>query len=150
MQSEIIFLVPLLDLIIFWDPVVLESICYRTRANRLINESKTTGWLRKIWTGSSSPGSWLRRDAGEGKLWSSFSFVVFSTNFFLRSSCNRVNLLSYESKPTYKREQYDCVGEKNLDGSLVHRIFEPQYLSCSTYQWFVTFPYIDIFSISSL
>ena len=35
----------------FCDPVVLESICYRTRANRLINESKTTGGLRKIWTG---------------------------------------------------------------------------------------------------
>ena len=32
-------------------PVVLESICYRTRAKRLINESNTTGGLRKIWTG---------------------------------------------------------------------------------------------------
>ena len=34
------------------DPVVIESICYRTRANRLINESNTTAALRKIWTGS--------------------------------------------------------------------------------------------------
>ena len=31
--------------------VVLESICYRTRANRLINESNTTEGLNKIWTG---------------------------------------------------------------------------------------------------
>ena len=34
------------------DPVVLESICYRTRAKRLINESNTTGELRKVWTGA--------------------------------------------------------------------------------------------------
>ena len=34
------------------DPVVLESICYRTRAKRLINDSKTTGELGKIWTGT--------------------------------------------------------------------------------------------------
>ena len=33
------------------DPVVLELICYRTRANRLINDSKTIRELRKIWTG---------------------------------------------------------------------------------------------------
>ena len=41
----------LLDQIFFSNPVVLESICYRTRAKRLINDSKTTGELRKIWTG---------------------------------------------------------------------------------------------------
>ena len=35
----------------FCDPVVLELICYRTRAKRLINEGNTTGGLRKIWTG---------------------------------------------------------------------------------------------------
>ena len=35
----------------FCDPVVLESICYRTRTYRLINESITTLGLRKIWTG---------------------------------------------------------------------------------------------------
>ena len=28
------------DQIFFCDPVILESICYRTRANRLINETK--------------------------------------------------------------------------------------------------------------
>ena len=32
-------------------PIVLESICYRTRAKRLINESNTTGRLQKNWTG---------------------------------------------------------------------------------------------------
>ena len=36
----------------FFDPVILELICYRARANRLINESNTTGGVRKIWTGS--------------------------------------------------------------------------------------------------
>ena len=40
-----------LDQIFFRDPIVLESICYRTRAKRLINDSKTTVGLRKIWTG---------------------------------------------------------------------------------------------------
>ena len=37
--------------IFFCDPVILETICYRRRAYRLINESNTTGELRKIWTG---------------------------------------------------------------------------------------------------
>ena len=41
-----------LDQIFFCDPVVLESICYRTRAKRLINKDNTTGGLRKIWTGN--------------------------------------------------------------------------------------------------
>ena len=34
----------------FGDPVVLELICCRTRAKRLISDSKTTVGLRKIWT----------------------------------------------------------------------------------------------------
>ena len=34
--------------ILFCDPVALESICYRTRANRLINENNTTGWLKNL------------------------------------------------------------------------------------------------------
>ena len=37
--------------IFFCYPVVLESICYRTRAKRLINISNTTRGLRIIWTG---------------------------------------------------------------------------------------------------
>ena len=71
-----------LDQIFFCDPVVIESICYRTRANRLINESIMTRGLREIWTGT-------------------------RPNFFLRSIRNRVDLLSYESKTTDKRGQYD-------------------------------------------
>ena len=37
-------------------------------------------------------------------------------DFFLRSGRIRVDLLSYESKTTDKREQYDWRTEKNLDG----------------------------------
>ena len=44
----------LLDQIFFCNPVVLESICYRTRAKRLKNGSNTTAALRKIWTGVST------------------------------------------------------------------------------------------------
>ena len=45
-------------------------------------------------------------------------FIIPTTRpiFFLRSSRIRVNLLSYESIPTDKREQYDWRAEKNLDG----------------------------------
>ena len=35
----------------FFNLVVLESICYSTRAKQLINEGNTTEGLRKIWTG---------------------------------------------------------------------------------------------------
>ena len=38
------------------------------------------------------------------------------TNFFLRSSRNKVDLLSFESKTTDKREQYDWMGEKIWTG----------------------------------
>ena len=33
---------------LFCDAVVIESICSRTTAKRLINESKTTGWQKKL------------------------------------------------------------------------------------------------------
>ena len=46
------FLPSQLDQIIVCDPIVLKSICYRTKAYQLINESNTTGGLIKIWTGS--------------------------------------------------------------------------------------------------
>ena len=39
-----------LDQIFFCDPVVIESICYRMRTDRLINEGNTTGGLGKNWT----------------------------------------------------------------------------------------------------
>ena len=53
-------------------------------------------------------------EAAEGKK----QGIFFSARqfFFQRSSRNRVDLLSYESKPTDKREQYDLMAEKNLDG----------------------------------
>ena len=44
-----------LDQFFVCDLVVLESISYRTRAKRLINDSKTTGGLRKILTGFKRP-----------------------------------------------------------------------------------------------
>ena len=50
-----------LDQIFFCDPVALESICYRTRAKRLINESNTTGGRKKIWTGRSVFGPYLKK-----------------------------------------------------------------------------------------
>ena len=43
--------------------------------------------------------------------------TVYSTNFFLRSSGNRVYLLSYESKTTDKQGKYDWKAEKNLGGT---------------------------------
>ena len=41
---------------------------------------------------------------------------LFSINFFLRSSRIRVDLLSLESKPTEKREQYNWRAKKIFDG----------------------------------
>ena len=93
------FTVALLDQIFFSDPVIFESICYRTRAKQLINESKTTGGLRKIGTGIAD------------RLYS-------RPDIFLRSSRNRVNLLLYDSKTTDKREQSDWMAKKYLDGLL--------------------------------
>ena len=51
--------VALLDQFFFCDPVVLESICYRTRVYRFINESNKTAWVRKFWTGS-----WIAHEKG--------------------------------------------------------------------------------------
>ena len=36
-------------------------------------------------------------------------------NFFLRSSRNKVDLLSFENKTTDKREQYDWMGGKKIE-----------------------------------
>ena len=41
----------LLDQFFFCDPVVIKTICCRSRAKRMINESNMTGWVEKIWTG---------------------------------------------------------------------------------------------------
>ena len=80
-------------LVFFFDPAVLESICYRTRANRLINESNTAGWLEK-----------------------KINIQYARLDVFLRSSCIRGDLPSYESKPTDQREQYDWMTEIKLNG----------------------------------
>ena len=44
--------IPLPAQIFLSHPVVLELICFRTRAKRLINESNATEGLQKIWMGS--------------------------------------------------------------------------------------------------
>ena len=46
-----IYICFILDQFFLCNLVVLESICCCTRAKRLVNDSKTTGGLRKIWTG---------------------------------------------------------------------------------------------------
>ena len=56
------------------------------------------------------------------------NLLISWPNFFLRSSRIRVYLLSYESIPTDKREQYDWRADKNLDGIRVDlhiHIFPP-------------------------
>ena len=45
-----------------------------------------------------------------------FFVSPFPTNFFLHFRHIRVDLLSYKSKTTDKREQYDWRTEKNIDG----------------------------------
>ena len=80
----------LLDQILLCDLVVLESICNRTRTKRLINDSKTTGGLRKIWTGRAC--LWYRPNTCTRTWWpnlsssSSYSFFFFFIIIFsLRS-----------------------------------------------------------------
>ena len=59
---------------------------------------------------------------------------LHSTNFFLQSSCIRLDLLPYERKTTDKREQYDWRAEKNFDG---HSIFWwSDFSSFSRGNWF--------------
>ena len=72
---------------------------------------------------------------GTGKITSKFpnSFIypslslflylsLYPSRFFLRSRRNRVNLLSYESKPTDKREKYDRKDEKKIG-----RVLDPLF-----------------------
>ena len=42
--------------------------------------------------------------------------MTYPSNFFLQSNRNRVDLLSHDSKPTVKREQYKWRAGKKLDG----------------------------------
>ena len=63
--------------ICFCDLVVLELICYRTRANQLINENNTTGWLE------------IKLDGKKVNFKNPFNWIS-------RSSHIRVDLLLYE------------------------------------------------------
>ena len=80
-------------------PVVFESICYCTRANRLRNESNTTAALRKIWTGRRAK---------------FYTLAVLLVCTLVQSSCIRVDVPSYKNIMTDKREQYNWMsGKKN-------------------------------------
>ena len=78
-----------LDQFYFCNPVALKSICYCTRAKRLINKANTTGGLRKIWTGE--------RVAHPIP-------ILFCDSVLLETICHRtkVNQLIYESTPEKK------------------------------------------------
>ena len=60
--------------------------------------------------------SWPKTRAGLHKIKVQPHLWACSTHFFLWCSRIRVDLLSYESKPTDKRLQNDWRAEKNLDG----------------------------------
>ena len=49
--------------------------------------------------------------------------------FVLRSSRNRVDLLSYESKPTDKPKQYDWMAEKNWTGAKLNNNKKKMHLA---------------------
>ena len=129
----------------FRHPVVLVLICYRTTGNRLKYESNTTECLRNIGRAVfakvrrmiesyvpmgqnlSDPACCLRGSyrikvhrfyklMGCTILIKTPVMYPSRPNCFVRSCRIRVNLLSYESIPTDKQEQYDWRAEKNLDG----------------------------------
>ena len=113
----------ILDQKILCDPVVLESISYRTRAKRLINNCKTTQGLRKIWTGiacfpdlQNSQNDFLNKITDSVPLVGHLVSVATLPKKILWCSCIRVDLLLHYSKTTDKREQYDWRADKNLDG----------------------------------
>ena len=120
-----------LDQIFFCDSIILERICYGTRAKRLMIESNTTGRMRKIWTGNEylMPFKWLgcsrKKEnaimciyfyadilASQITYWSSPS-----PNFFPPSSCIALIYQSFCSCTVADRLQYDWMAEKSLDGS---------------------------------
>ena len=49
--------------------------------------------------------------------------------FLLRSSGNKVDLLSFKRKMTDKREQYDWMDGKNMDGHAFNRALDSIYNS---------------------
>ena len=111
--------------IFFFDPIVIESICYRTSAKQLINKSNTTGWWGKNWTDSQYTASksllvgWFLKLTDSkyffihNLLWDSWirhgthytAHVYKATRPIFLWLCHRitVNLLSHDSRWTLKR-----------------------------------------------
>ena len=70
-------------------------------------------------------------------------------NFYLQSSRIRVDLLSYESKTTDKRQQNDCRAKKNLDGSIHLSIYLAYKSLCLSFSIFFLFEKICSLTFSS-
>ena len=74
----------------------------------------------------------------------------FSTKFFLQSSCNKVDLLSYDCKTTDKRQQNDWMGGKKLDGLLVSLLSYNSRYDEITNKWDrlpgITLPHVNLLS----
>ena len=83
---------PTLDQIFFCAPIVLESFCCRTRAKLLINDSKTTGWVEKFWTGSKASLAIVYRSVQKN--------LCDPVGIELISHVMRANRLINESMPT--------------------------------------------------
>ena len=96
---------------IFYNPpVVLLSFISRFALVRYQIDSITTGSQKNIWASNTC----LLRTI---PTYAPRLFIgATQPNFSLRSSRNRVDLILYEKKTTDKREQYDWMAEKNLDG----------------------------------
>ena len=97
----------------------LQSYCSHLSVSLLSYESRSTPEARKKnWTGSYTS-SYIPDNTKWSNCKPAISTEDVSRNirpiFFLRSSRIRFDLLSYESKPTDKREQYDWRAEKSLD-----------------------------------
>ena len=87
-----------LDQFFFCNPVILESICYRTRAKRLINDSKMTGELRKIWTGIDSYTTGSKKKIRMGRSVHQWFFCSFLFNF---RSNQKLSLFVRYSRPFF-------------------------------------------------
>ena len=75
-------------------------------------------WLYSNWIADKNlDGKFWNWQSGRDRRMLSFEEINYPSIFFLQFSRNRVNLLSYESKPTDKWEQCDWRAEKNWTGS---------------------------------
>ena len=134
-------------IVFFCDILVSESICYRTRGNRLINKSNMTRRLKKI-ERVFGPNVTTRlnlslkfflkifiililHNIGSIKKkyfchhykynWT-YSFTWSPSNFFQPSGCIIVVMLSYDSRPTEIRGQYDFKAEEKMGRNSKHTI----------------------------